>query len=82
MNKIKAIACVTTLAAAGSVMSQEGSISDLWKSLDADQNGHIDMEEAKSSTTVREQWSKLDKDQNQTLSIDEFSLMDLTKEKE
>ena len=80
MNNSKiALVFVISLTSASSAMSQETTLSDLWKQLDINASGFIEAKEANASSSVCQQWSKLDTDRDNKLSLDEFSLLDLTK---
>lgn len=79
MKKITATIFIISLTAAGTAMSGDSSINDLWESLDSNKDEYVSIEEAKSSTAVSNQWSTLDANQDQKLSSKEFSSLDLTK---
>ena len=75
------LALITTLGVSGLAIAGDHSdtkpstVAELWAALDANKDGVISQEEAKSSDELTKQWSSLDLDQDGNLSEKEFALI-------
>ncbi len=56
-------------------VNNEVNSADLWKSLDANEDGSISKEEAVSSKEVVESWDNLDANKDEQLDSEEFAQM-------
>ena len=67
------------LGAAGVALA-EGTVEEMWKDLDVNENYVISLEEAKKSNMDEKQWELLDANKDGELTFNEFSLINLTED--